>query len=88
MAVRAEREQLKTKLTELESEMVKYLEELGVWCLRDGLILRFGAHIDCLTGFAFKSSGYSENAKDIRLLRGDNIEPRKPSMEWRKILAV
>lgn len=40
----------------------------------------FGAHIDCLTGFAFKSSGYSENAKDIRLLRGDNIEPG--SLRW------
>lgn len=29
LAVRAEREQLKTRLAELESEMVKYLEELG-----------------------------------------------------------
>lgn len=29
LAVRAEREQLKAKLTELETEMVKYLEELG-----------------------------------------------------------
>ena len=29
MAVRAEREQLKAQLTELETEMVKYLEELG-----------------------------------------------------------
>ncbi|HDN7850224.1 TPA: N-6 DNA methylase, partial [Klebsiella pneumoniae] len=29
MAVRAEREQLKAQLTELETEMAKYLEELG-----------------------------------------------------------
>lgn len=29
MAVRAEREQLKAQLTALESEMAKYLEELG-----------------------------------------------------------
>ena len=29
IAVRAEREQLKAKLTELETEMAKYLEELG-----------------------------------------------------------
>tara|TARA_R110001583_G_scaffold195358_1_gene372274 strand:+ start:615 stop:1859 length:1245 start_codon:yes stop_codon:yes gene_type:complete len=35
----------------------------------------FGEHIDCLTGFAFKSSGYSANEEDVRLLRGDNIEP-------------
>ena len=40
----------------------------------------FGEHIDCLTGFAFKSSGYSENEEDIRLLRGDNIEPG--SLRW------
>jgi len=29
MAVRAEREQLKAQLTELETEMAKYLKELG-----------------------------------------------------------
>ncbi|PTB90736.1 type I restriction endonuclease subunit M, partial [Marinobacter sp. Z-F4-2] len=29
MAVRAEREQLKAQLNELETEMAKYLEELG-----------------------------------------------------------
>ena len=29
MAVRAEREQLKAQLTVLETEMAKYLEELG-----------------------------------------------------------
>lgn len=32
-----------------------------------------GDHVDLLSGFAFKSSEYSENTEDIRLLRGDNI---------------
>jgi restriction endonuclease S subunit len=32
-----------------------------------------GADIDLLPGFAFKSAQYTENNKDIRLLRGDNI---------------
>lgn len=30
-------------------------------------------HVDLLTGFAFKSSGYSDVEDDIRLVRGDNI---------------
>ena len=30
---------------------------------------------DLLAGFAFKSSGYTENSQDVRLLRGDNIAP-------------
>lgn len=34
--MRAEREQLKAQLTELESEMAKYLEELG-YCSQGGL---------------------------------------------------
>jgi len=41
----------------------------------------FDKHVDCLTGFAFKSSGYSNDEKDIRLLRGDNIEPG--NLRWR-----
>jgi restriction endonuclease S subunit len=32
-----------------------------------------GPHVDLLTGFAFKSSGYSEDSDDIRIVRGDNI---------------
>jgi type I restriction enzyme S subunit len=32
---------------------------------------------DLLAGFAFKSSGYTENSQDVRLLRGDNISPGK-----------
>lgn len=35
----------------------------------------FDKHVDVLTGFAFKSEGYSNAEDDIRLLRGDNIEP-------------
>src|SRR5690606_2610856 len=41
----------------------------------------FDKHIDCLTGFAFKSSDYSSNDGDIKLLRGDNIEPG--ALRWR-----
>lgn len=32
-----------------------------------------GPHVELLSGFAFKSKGYSENSDDIRLIRGDNI---------------
>lgn len=41
----------------------------------------FDKHVDCLTGFAFKSSEYSNDDKDLRLLRGDNIEPG--NLRWR-----
>ncbi len=41
----------------------------------------FNKHIDFLTGFAFKSNQYSINPSDIKLLRGDNIEPG--SLRWR-----
>ncbi|ELP5688643.1 TPA: restriction endonuclease subunit S [Enterobacter ludwigii] len=41
----------------------------------------FGKHVDILTGFAFKSSNYSSNPNDIRLLRGDNIEPGR--LRWK-----
>jgi len=32
-----------------------------------------GSHVDLLSGFAFKSAGYSGDESDIRLVRGDNI---------------
>lgn len=32
-----------------------------------------GPHVNLLTGFAFKSGGYTEGPEDIRLVRGDNI---------------
>lgn len=40
----------------------------------------FEEHIDCLTGYAFSSTEYSAEEHDIRLLRGDNIEPGK--LRW------
>lgn len=43
----------------------------------------FDKHIDCLTGFAFKSSNYSTNEGDIKLLRGDNIEPG--NLRWKGV---
>lgn len=41
----------------------------------------FEKHIDCLTGYAFQSSNYSGSSSDIKLLRGDNIEPG--ALRWR-----
>jgi type I restriction enzyme S subunit len=41
----------------------------------------FSNHIDLLNGFAFKSEQYTSNGDDIRLLRGDNIEPG--ALRWR-----
>ena len=41
----------------------------------------FDKHIDLLSGFAFKSKNYTSGSDDIRLLRGDNIEPG--SLRWR-----
>lgn len=32
-----------------------------------------GEHIDLVTGFAFKSKGYTDDQEGIRLIRGDNI---------------
>lgn len=43
----------------------------------------FGEHIDLLNGFAFKSALYSDDENDIKLLRGDNIEPNK--LRWRNV---
>ncbi|MGP9637713.1 restriction endonuclease subunit S [Psychrobacter sp. AOP3-A1-26] len=43
----------------------------------------FGEHIDLLNGFAFKSALYSNDENDIKLLRGDNIEPNK--LRWRNV---
>jgi type I restriction enzyme S subunit len=41
----------------------------------------FEDHIDLLSGFTFKSSGYTTDEKHTRLLRGDNIEPG--ALRWR-----
>ncbi len=39
-----------------------------------------GNHVDLLTGYPFKSEQYTDNASDIRLLRGDNIAQGK--LRW------
>ena len=44
----------------------------------------FEKHIDLLSGFPFKSSDYTTDEADIRLLRGDNIEPN--SLRWRNAM--
>ncbi|WP_339758978.1 restriction endonuclease subunit S [uncultured Sulfitobacter sp.] len=40
-----------------------------------------GDHVDLLSGFPFKSSDYSDDSDDIRLLRGDNIG--QGQLRWR-----
>jgi len=40
-----------------------------------------GEHVDVLTGYAFKSSDYSDGPDDIRLLRGDNVAQHR--IRWR-----
>jgi type I restriction enzyme S subunit len=40
-----------------------------------------GDHVDLLSGFPFKSDQYSDDADDIRLLRGDNIG--QGHLRWR-----
>lgn len=38
-----------------------------------GSLEPLGGYVDLLTGFAFKSAGYSDDPENIRLVRGDNI---------------
>jgi len=40
-----------------------------------------GEHVDVLTGYAFRSSDYSDGQNDIRLLRGDNVAQHR--IRWR-----
>jgi type I restriction enzyme S subunit len=42
---------------------------------------KVGEQVNLLSGFPFKSSEYSDNEEDIRLLRGDNIGQGK--LRWR-----
>ena len=58
----ADAEELTTQLLERELDA----SELGE-------MEPVGPHIELLTGFAFKSRGYTDKASDIRLIRGDNI---------------
>ena len=47
-------------------------------------IARLGRLIELLTGFPFKSDGFTHDADDIRLLRGVNIAPGK--VRWNDIV--
>ena len=47
-------------------------------------IAQLGRLIDLLTGFPFKSEGFTQDADDIRLLRGANIAPGK--VRWNDIV--
>ena len=47
-------------------------------------IARLGRLIELLTGFPFKSEGFTQDADDIRLLRGVNIAPGK--VRWNDIV--
>ena len=35
--------------------------------------VRLGDHVDLLTGFPFKSAEFTDDAQDVRLVRGDNV---------------
>ena len=43
-------------------------------------IIRFGKLIALTTGFPFKSEGFTQNAEDVRLLRGVNVAPGR--LRW------
>lgn len=47
-----------------------------------------GEHIDLLAGYAFKSAGYIEDPKAMRLMRGDNIVPGAVRWEGAKYWPV
>ena len=46
-------------------------------------VIKLGDKIDLLTGFAFKSKGYTSSPNGMALLRGDNIVPR--SFRWENV---
>ncbi len=66
---RAHAEANLTDAIELKKRSVEY--ELSADVL--GPLEAVGPHVNLLTGFAFKSSGYSDAPDDVRLIRGDNI---------------
>src|SRR5207244_10725429 len=47
-------------------------------------VVRLGRLIHVLTGFAFKSEGFSHAETDIRLLRGINISPGR--IRWESVV--
>lgn len=54
-------------------ELTTQLLESELGAAELGELEPVGPHIDLLTGFAFKSRGYTDKESDIRLIRGDNI---------------
>jgi len=37
-------------------------------------VVRLGDHVDLLAGYAFKSSGFTDNPEDVPLVKGDNVQ--------------
>ena len=37
-------------------------------------VVRLGDYVDLLAGFAFKSSGFTDNSEDVPLVKGDNVQ--------------
>lgn len=37
-------------------------------------VVRLGDYVDLLAGFAFKSSGFTDNAEDVPLVKGDSVQ--------------
>jgi type I restriction enzyme S subunit len=47
-------------------------------------VARLGRLIELMTGFAFKSDGFTQGAEDIKLLRGVNVSPGK--IRWTDVV--
>ena len=47
-------------------------------------VTRLGKLITLTTGFPFKSEGFTQNARDVRLLRGVNVAPGR--LRWREVV--
>jgi type I restriction enzyme S subunit len=47
-------------------------------------VVRLGRLIELVTGFPFQSDGFTQDAEDIRLLRGVNISPGK--IRWKDVV--
>ena len=47
-------------------------------------VARLGKLIILTTGFPFKSEGFTQNARDLRLLRGVNVAPGR--LRWREVV--
>lgn len=61
----------KHRLVEVLREQVVAERETAIWS--DGAMSKLGYHISILPGYAFPSSGFTDDPEDIRLLRGANV---------------